>query len=74
MQTVLAIKTASLGEGKKLCIKRKEVIYLLSRVILATYTGTNTQENQNWEVHEDCLFYTYMTVKYALKMKELINI
>lgn len=40
MQTVLAIKTVFLEEGKKLCIKGKEITHLLSRVILATNTET----------------------------------
>lgn len=41
---ILVVKTTSLEEGKKLCIKRKEIIYSLSRVILATYTETYKQK------------------------------
>lgn len=73
MQTVLAIKTVSLEEGKKLCIKRKEITYLLSRVILATNTETykHTRKSEPEGSLKYCLLYTYMTE--CIKNEETVD-
>ena len=42
--SILAIKTVSLEEGKKLCVKGKEITYLLSRVICNKHRDIQTHK------------------------------